>query len=84
MEGRYLTPSDDLAHRRVAVVGASVVKDLNLGDHPEGRFIQMYDQWFKVIGVLKSLGSFLGFDQDSSHLHPLRHRPQSAGRCDQP
>ena len=65
VEGRYLTPSDDLAHRRVAVVGASVVKDLNLGDHPEGRFIRMYNQWFKVIGVLKSLGSFLGFDQDS-------------------
>jgi len=65
VEGRYITPSDDLAHRRVAVVGASVVKDLNLGDHPEGRFIRMYNQWFKVIGVLKSLGSFLGFDQDS-------------------
>ena len=64
-QGRYLTPSDDLAHRRVAVVGASVVKDLNLGDDPEGRFIEMYGQWFKVIGVLHSLGSFLGFDQDS-------------------
>ena len=64
-QGRYLTPSDDLAHRRVAVVGASVVKDLNLGDDPEGRFIQMYGQWFKVIGVLHTLGSFLGFDQDS-------------------
>jgi putative ABC transport system permease protein len=64
-QGRYLTPGDDLAHRRVAVVGASVVKDLNLGDDPEGRFIEMYGQWFKVIGVLHSLGSFLGFDQDS-------------------
>ena len=64
-QGRYLTPSDDMGHRRVAVVGASVVKDLNLGDDPEGRFIEMYGQWFKVIGVLHSLGSFLGFDQDS-------------------
>ncbi len=65
VHGRYLTPSDDFAHRRVAVVGASVVRDLNLGDAPEGRFIKMYGQWFKVIGVLKELGSFLGFDQDS-------------------
>ena len=64
-QGRYLTPSDDLAHRRVAVVGRSVVKDLNLGDDPEGHFIQMYGEWFKVIGVLHSLGSFFGFDQDS-------------------
>jgi len=52
VEGRYLTPSDDFAHRRVAVVGASVVRDLNLGEHPEGRFIQMYNQWFEVIGVV--------------------------------
>jgi putative ABC transport system permease protein len=65
VDGRYLTPSDDFAHRRVAVVGATVVKDLQLGDKPEGRFIKMYGQWFKVIGVLKELGSFLGFDQDS-------------------
>ena len=65
VEGRYLTPSDDFAHRRVAVVGASVVRDLSLGERPEGRFIKMYGQWFKVIGVLKELGSFLGFDQDS-------------------
>jgi putative ABC transport system permease protein len=63
--GRYLTPSDDTGHRRVAVIGTSVVKDLNLGDQPEGRFIQMFGEWFKVIGVLHSLGSFVGFDQDS-------------------
>jgi putative ABC transport system permease protein len=63
--GRYLTPSDDLGHRRVAVVGTTVVKDLNLGANPEGRFIEMYGEWFKVIGVLHSLGSFFGFDQDS-------------------
>ena len=65
VEGRYLTPSDDFAHRRVAVVGASVVRDLGLGDKPEGRYIMMYGQWFKVIGVLKELGAFLGFDQDA-------------------
>src|SRR5690348_16998310 len=64
-QGRYLTPSDDLGHRRVAVVGTTIVKDLNLGDEPEGRFIQMFGEWFKVIGVLHSLGSFIGFDQDA-------------------
>jgi putative ABC transport system permease protein len=64
-QGRYLTPSDDLNHRRVAVVGTTIVKDLNLGNQPEGRFIQMFGEWFKVIGVLHSLGSFLGFDQDA-------------------
>ncbi|HSC48029.1 MAG TPA: ABC transporter permease, partial [Gammaproteobacteria bacterium] len=70
VEGRYLTPSDDFGHRRVVVVGASVVRDLNLGEHPEGRFIKMYNQWFQVIGVLKELGSFLGFDQDSRAYMP--------------
>ncbi|HEY3645436.1 MAG TPA: ABC transporter permease [Gammaproteobacteria bacterium] len=64
-QGRYLTPSDDSGHRRVAVIGATVVKDLNLGDDPEGRFIEMFGEWFKVVGVLHSLGSFIGFDQDA-------------------
>ena len=65
VEGRYLTPSDDAAHRRVVVIGKTVQKDLNLGDRPEGKFIQMMGQWFKVIGVLKELGSIVGFDQDA-------------------
>jgi len=64
VQGRYLTPGDDSAHRHVVVIGHSLIKDLNLPADPEGKYIKMLGQWFKVIGVLKELGSFLGFDQD--------------------
>ncbi len=62
--GRYITPSDDLQHRRVAVIGKTVVTELHMPDNPVGEYVQMYGQWFKVIGVLKELGSILGNDQD--------------------
>jgi putative ABC transport system permease protein len=64
VSGRFLTPSDDFAHRHVVVIGHSLIKDLNLKDDPQGQYLQIYGQWFKIIGVLKELGSFLGFDQD--------------------
>jgi putative ABC transport system permease protein len=70
VQGRYLTPSDDDAHRRVVVIGNSLIKDLHLPDRPEGEYVQMYGQWFKIVGVLKELGSFLGFDQDKRAYMP--------------
>ncbi|MGH8397160.1 MAG: ABC transporter permease [Gammaproteobacteria bacterium] len=62
--GRYITPSDDLGHRRVAVIGQTLITDLNLPKDPVGQYIEMFDQWFKIIGVLKKLGNIGGQDQD--------------------
>ncbi len=62
--GRYITPSDDLDHRRVAVIGQTLITDLNLPKNPLGQYLEMYGQWFKIIGVLKKLGSIGGQDQD--------------------
>ncbi|MDE2346747.1 MAG: ABC transporter permease, partial [Gammaproteobacteria bacterium] len=62
--GRYLTPSDDIGHRRVAVIGHTLLADLNLPKHPVGQFIEMFGQWFKIVGVLKELGNIAGQDQD--------------------
>ena len=62
--GRYITPSDDLGHRRVAVIGQTLITDLNLPKNPLGQYLEMYGQWFKIIGVLKKLGSIGGQDQD--------------------
>ncbi len=64
VRGRYITPSDDLDHRRVAVIGQTLLADLNLPKNPLGQYIEMYGQWFKIIGVLKKLGSIGGQDQD--------------------
>jgi len=62
--GRYITPSDDVSHRRVAVIGHTLLKDLNLPKDPIGQYIGMFGQWFKIIGVLKELGTIAGQDQD--------------------
>ena len=67
---RYITPSDDLKHQRVAVLGKTVVTDLDLPEDPTGKYIQIYGQWFRIIGVLKSLGSIGGRDQDDQIFIP--------------
>ena len=70
VEGRFITPSDDLEHRRVAVIGHTVITDLHLPKDPIGQYIEAFGQWFKVIGVLKELGSIAGQDQDDQIFIP--------------
>jgi len=69
-QGRFITPGDDLSHRRVAVVGATVLDNLHMPVNPIGEFIQIGGQWFKIVGVLHKLGSILGNDQDDRILIP--------------
>ncbi|MGH8402912.1 MAG: ABC transporter permease, partial [Gammaproteobacteria bacterium] len=69
-QGRFITPDDDLRHHHVAVVGVTLVKKLHLPEDPIGQYIQISNQWFKVVGVLHPLGQILGFDQDNRVLIP--------------
>src|SRR5690242_5413233 len=69
-QGRFISPGDDLSHRRVAVVGATVIDNLHLPEAPIGDFFQIGGQWFKVVGVLHKQGSILGQDQDNNVLIP--------------
>ncbi|HEU5397907.1 MAG TPA: ABC transporter permease [Gammaproteobacteria bacterium] len=68
--GRFVTPGDDLSHRRVAVIGQTVVDNLHLPTDPVGEFFQIGDQWFKIVGLLHKQGSILGQDQDNEVLIP--------------
>jgi len=68
--GRFITPDDDLRHHHVAVVGVTLIKKLHLPANPIGKYIQISNQWFKVVGVLHPLGQILGFDQDNRVLIP--------------
>jgi putative ABC transport system permease protein len=70
-QGRFLVSSDSLTRRPVAVIGTSVIENLHLPEHPEGRFISLYGTWFKVVGVLNKLGTLAGvLDQDNRILIP--------------
>ncbi|MGB9430092.1 MAG: ABC transporter permease [Gammaproteobacteria bacterium] len=70
VQGRFITPGDDLAHRRVAVIGQTIIANLNLPENPVGKYIEVSGQWFRIIGVLNKLGSILGNDQDDQILIP--------------
>jgi putative ABC transport system permease protein len=69
-QGRFITPSDDLSHRRIAVIGQTVIDNLHLPASPLGEYFQVGGQWFKVVGVLHKQGSILGQDQDNEVLIP--------------
>jgi putative ABC transport system permease protein len=69
-QGRFITPADDLSHRRVAVVGQTVIDNLHLPANPLGEYFQIGDQWFEIVGVMHKQGSILGQDQDNNVLIP--------------
>jgi putative ABC transport system permease protein len=70
--GRFLTDSDDASRRRVVVVGEQMRKDLKLPEDPAGEFVQIGNEWFKVVGVLEPRGEMFGMSQDNYLLMPFR------------
>ncbi len=55
-DGRYTNVIDEKQHRQVAVIGAKVQEELydNKSD-PIGKYIQIEDSFYKIIGVFESL-----------------------------
>jgi putative ABC transport system permease protein len=68
--GRFFTPLDEEAKKRVAVVGVEVVRKLGLGQ-AIGRTIQVDGNAFTVIGIMEEQGSTLGGNQDDVILIPF-------------
>ena len=60
VNGRFISPSDNQTRRPVAIIGKSLIKDLGLPANPDGQFIQLFGNWFKVVGVLNKLGTLMG------------------------
>lgn len=69
--GRFISESDDLRRRRVAFVGTSVIKKLNMEGNPLGEFISLNGEWFRIIGIAEQQGTFFGFDQDNYIITPF-------------
>ena len=70
--GRFITKSDDDSRRRVVVLGEQIRKDLDLPEHPEGEFVQLGREWFKVIGVMEPRGEVFGQNLDLFMLMPYQ------------
>ena len=70
-DGRFINQSDDDSRRRVAVIGSSVVSELEIPGNPVGQHIQILGEWFKIICVAETRGELFGFDQDDFVLIPF-------------
>jgi len=65
VEGRFIDAIDEDIHAQVAVIGASIRRDLFGSDDALGKQFKVNDTWFEVIGVLEESGgasSFQGVD----------------------
>ena len=69
--GRFISASDDERRRRVAFIGASVAKKLQILDEPVGQFVNLGGDWFRVIGMAEARGALFGFDQDNYVVVPF-------------
>ncbi|MET0280827.1 MAG: ABC transporter permease [Steroidobacteraceae bacterium] len=70
--GRFITASDNDSRRRVVVLGDKIRKDLKLPERPEGEFVQLGREWFKVVGVMEPRGEVFGQNLDLFMLMPYQ------------
>lgn len=69
--GRFIADSDDMRHRRVAVIGTQLREDLHLPVNAVGQYVLVSGEWFKVVGVMEKQGKILGFSQDNYVIIPF-------------
>ena len=63
VQGRWISDDDDLHRNRVAVLGATVAKELFSGIPPVGEDITLRGQRFTVIGVLDAKGQLANYNR---------------------
>ncbi|MDD9998137.1 MAG: ABC transporter permease [Rhodospirillaceae bacterium] len=68
--GRFLSDSDNRTRRRVAVVAEQTREDLGLPENPVGEFIQVNEEWLRVIGLPEPKGEILGQQLDNRVMIP--------------
>jgi putative ABC transport system permease protein len=69
--GRFITESDNDSRRRVVVLGDKARVDLKLPENPLGTFIQIGNEWFKIVGVMEARGELFGQSLDNYVVIPF-------------
>jgi putative ABC transport system permease protein len=70
-EGRFIIPSDDKYRRKIVVLGAEARDELGLPDDYIGKYVQIFNQWYKVVGSMEERGSILGMSRDNDAYVPF-------------
>src|SRR5690606_37028990 len=71
-EGRFFTEEENRKRSRVAVIGATIQRELFAGKNPVGETIKLNKNSFTVIGILPEKGASGWRDQDDLVLIPLQ------------
>jgi len=70
--GRFITEGEERSGARVTVIGHDVANELFENSNPVGQFVKMGSYKFRVVGVVKKQGKFLGlFSMDNQAIIPL-------------
>jgi len=78
--GQFLPPDTPFQPRPYVVLGYKLNQELFGVDNPLGKWIRIGDTRYRVIGVMRSKGSFLGFDLDDIAYIPARKALQLFNR----
>jgi putative ABC transport system permease protein len=70
-QGRFITDTDVVGARRIAVIGADIANSFFAGKNAIGERLRIRNNSFEVVGVLAAKGSFLGNNQDDAIYVPL-------------
>ncbi len=70
--GRLFNESDDNRRSSVCIVGPDIASNLIKSGMPLGKDIKLGKYYFRIVGVGKSRGSFLGMNQDNWVVIPLK------------
>jgi len=81
-EGRFLSPSEERARSRVAVLGQEVVNELFYGRALVGEFIRINGVPFEVIGILQEKGGGWGNPDDQIVIPMSTARQRLVGSSD--
>jgi putative ABC transport system permease protein len=82
-KGRNFTPSEVLYGSNIAIVGSEIVSTLfKKKENPIDQIIAIGPGKYKIIGVLKSKGTSIGFSGDKTCFLPLNNIRQYFSRAD--
>jgi len=70
-DGRYFSEQDELAARRMCVIGWAIGDKLFAGVDPVGKYIKIGQSPYLVIGICKEIGTVLGYNQDNFIVIPI-------------
>ena len=69
--GEFLPPDDPRAPRALVVLGSKVRDELFGAENPLGEKVRVGGRRFRVVGVMESKGTVLGFDMDDAVYIPV-------------